>query len=948
MGRRTALLIGNDDYRDADLQRLIAPWDDVVGLKDALEDVGDFDTMSPLYNADLASVQTGVTRLFSGAGPDDLILLYYTGHGVRGKNGDLFFALPDTDVDLLPANALAAAFIRDAMHHSDAAAQVVILDCCHSGAFSMAGAKRRGTPEPLLTTDLVPGGGDTVEAEGKYVLTASEPNQSAYELGGQSVFTRHLVAGLTDGSAAPEKDSITIQDLHDYLYRMIKVDGAPQRPMLMKTSATPDLTIARNSNPRRPLKQELLDLLWGSEPYAALGAAHELISIAEGPDRRQAEDAREELRRRLERTEDLPVLVADPIRAHLEPVSEDTSKAELENALHAAQQELTTAESDLQQEVERHARTRSELSVEIVGLKEELSEGEAASANISRLNSEIDKLKKEKKREHGTAALLRLQLEEVASKLELANSEVETVKDVASRESDTAKRIVRSLKFWRNAVVPLLALGLIAVGAWSFLTSGDVDEQLVKARNETDAARSEASSAKEELLQARGQVDAARAEVSSVKQELAEAQKDSVDAKYELASVQALLSDAEKKLGEMEDQLEDGQPIGSELAEANQKIEDAENELAKVQRELVTEKNTRFTLEKKVEYLETQLGDEPDSALLDRDQVRDLQKNLNYLGYGVAADGTAGRETLAATNNFLRALRRSPVTELREETLSLIEVAVASRRVADRSATRSVSLSSSDTVCDGCPEMVRIPGGTFLMGSPVDEEGRGDDEKQHEVSVEDFAIARTEVTFYQWQLCVDDGGCQSNPNPEDAGSGRGNRPVINVSWNDAQEYIDWLNTKHDGLPFRLPTEAEWEFAARAGTTTPFAFGETISTDQANYLGTAVYGSGVRGENRRRTVPVDILDAANDWGLRHMHGNVYEWVEDVYEPDYSRTPVDGSAHLPDPLSDGHKRVVRGGSWKNDPRVLRSAFRVSDRPGVRDSYSGFRPARTVVTP
>lgn len=904
MARRTALLIGNDDYRDADLQRLIAPWDDVVGLKDALEDVGDFETMPPLYNADLASVQTGVTRLFANAGPEDLILLYYTGHGVRGRNGDLFFALPDTDVDLLPANALAAAFIREAMHHSDAAAQVLILDCCHSGAFSMAGAKRRGTPEPLRTADLVPGGGETVEAEGKYVLTASEPNQSAYELGGKSVFTRHLVAGLTDGSAAPEKDHITIQDLHDYLYRMIKVDGAPQRPMLMKTSATPDLTIARNPNPRRPLKQELLDLLWGSEPYAALGAAHELIAIMEGPDPRQAVDARDELRRRLERTEDLPVLVADPIRARLEPVPDGTSQDELDQAFHAAKEELAAAEHNLQAEKEHHAKTHAAL------------------------NAEIEKLKRERKRENGTAATLRLQLEEVAAQLAQANSDLDTAKAAGSRNADAARKHQRALAIWRSAVAPLLLLGLVAAGVWSYQKSGDTDVQLAQARGEAKDAKAELTSVREDLAQALGEADTANAELSSARDELAQAKTDSEALASELSSVQAKLADAEAEL-------KAAGANGDGLAEANEKAEAAEKELSRVQGELIAEQNKRFTLEKKVEYLEAQAGGDPESALLDRDQVMALQKNLNFLGYGLAADGRAGRETLAAVNNFLRSIRRAPVRELRADTLELFEVAVASRRITDVSATRGISLSSSNTVCDGCPEMVEIKGGTFLMGSPADEEGRGDDEQQHEVTVQDFAIARTEVTFDQWQLCVDDGGCQSNPTPYDAGWGRGSRPVIGVSWNDAEEYIDWLNTKHNGPPFRLPSEAEWEFAARAGTTTPFAFGETISTEQARFGGGG-------------TVPVQDLDAENAWGLRHMHGNVSEWVADVYEADYAKTPNDGSAHLPDPLPDGHGRAMRGGSWKLSPQALRSASRGRVEPGHRLIILGFRPARTLVTP
>ena len=173
-------------------------------------------------------------------------------------------------------------------------------------------------------------------------------------------------------------------------------------------------------------------------------------------------------------------------------------------------------------------------------------------------------------------------------------------------------------------------------------------------------------------------------------------------------------------------------------------------------------------------------------------------------------------------------------------------------------------------------------------------------------------------------------------------------PVACVNWNDARAYIAWLNGKVDGDPYRLPSEAEWEYAARAGTTTPFAFGETISTDQANYDGNYTYGSGAKGVYRERTVGVEELEASNGWGLRHMHGNVWEWVEDCWHDTYQGAPTDGSAWLSEQNGNCDLRVVRGGSWYNYPRSLRSAVRDRFVPGDRDSSIGFRPARTLLTP
>ena len=242
--------------------------------------------------------------------------------------------------------------------------------------------------------------------------------------------------------------------------------------------------------------------------------------------------------------------------------------------------------------------------------------------------------------------------------------------------------------------------------------------------------------------------------------------------------------------------------------------------------------------------------------------------------------------------------------------------------------------------CTGCPEMVVIPTGSFVMGSPEGEEGRiGDEGPQREVSVPKFALATTEVTFDQWQACVDGGGCPSNQTPDDEGWGRGSRPVINVSWEDAQEYISWLNAQvEDSDPYRLPTEAEWEYAARAGTTTPYSFGKTISTDQANFAGNFEGG---------KTAPVQNYPA-NSFDLFDMHGNVWEWVEDCWHDNYEGAPTDGSAWLSSQNGNCARRVVRGGSWLYLPQNLRSAYRYRFEPEFRDNFIGFRPARALLTP
>jgi formylglycine-generating enzyme required for sulfatase activity len=237
--------------------------------------------------------------------------------------------------------------------------------------------------------------------------------------------------------------------------------------------------------------------------------------------------------------------------------------------------------------------------------------------------------------------------------------------------------------------------------------------------------------------------------------------------------------------------------------------------------------------------------------------------------------------------------------------------------------------------------MVVVPAGSFMMGSPADEEGRsGDEGPQRKVTIGmPFAVGKFEVRFAEWDACVEAGGCQHNPG--DAGWGRGRRPVIDVSWHDiTKEYLPWLSQK-TGKTYRLLTEAEWEYAARAGTTTPFSTGRTITTDQANFDGQVPYGGVATARSRQKTVEVGMFKP-NAFGLHEMHGNVRECVEDCYKDNYEGATTDGTAGKTWQLCDG---VLRGGSWLDRAFHLRSAKRSRYGRYHRTSDVGFRLARTL---
>jgi formylglycine-generating enzyme required for sulfatase activity len=239
--------------------------------------------------------------------------------------------------------------------------------------------------------------------------------------------------------------------------------------------------------------------------------------------------------------------------------------------------------------------------------------------------------------------------------------------------------------------------------------------------------------------------------------------------------------------------------------------------------------------------------------------------------------------------------------------------------------------------CARCPQMVVIPAGEFTMGSPPSEQGA---ETQHRVTIAaPFAVGKFEITFDEWGACVKDGGCDGY-RPDDQRWGRGKRPVIDVSWEKAKAYVNWLSAR-TGKTYRLLSEAEWEYAARAGTTTTFYTGDSLSPRAANYDGSED-GSGPSDVNRKKTMPVGSFPP-NAFGLHDMHGNVIEWVEDCWHDDYTAAaPSDGSAWL-----EGHceGRVMRGGSWEDSQTELRSAARLGEFKDQSSNSDGFRVARSL---
>ena len=223
-------------------------------------------------------------------------------------------------------------------------------------------------------------------------------------------------------------------------------------------------------------------------------------------------------------------------------------------------------------------------------------------------------------------------------------------------------------------------------------------------------------------------------------------------------------------------------------------------------------------------------------------------------------------------------------------------------------------------------EFVKVPAGSFLMGSPNDEPQRESGEIKHKVTItKDFYMSKYPITFEQYDKFCEATGRQK---PSDYTWGRENRPVIDVNWDDAIAFCEWIGC-------RLPTEAEWEYACKAGTTTPFNTGNNLTTNDANYDGNYPYNNNEKGDYRKKTVAVGTIGEPNAWGLYDMHGNVQEWCADWYD-DYPQTDQTD----PKGPENGTYRILRGGSWTSRAMQCRSAYRGGSEHSSRLDDAGFR--------
>ena len=333
---------------------------------------------------------------------------------------------------------------------------------------------------------------------------------------------------------------------------------------------------------------------------------------------------------------------------------------------------------------------------------------------------------------------------------------------------------------------------------------------------------------------------------------------------------------------------------------------------------------------------------------VDDAMIGEVHGLLGKLGYAVGARGAGDPAFADAIRKFQASAGLPPDGQVSATLLAVLRASTRVATLGKPTGPGEVVVPANPTepaigetfrdCTDNCPDMVAVQAGSFMMGAAANEQGRTPAElPQHRVQIgHAFAVSKYEITFDDWDACALEGGCNGYM-PKDGGWGRGKRPAIFVSWDDAKAYVDWLRQK-TGKSYRLLTEAEWEYAARAGTTTPYATGATITTAQADFDASA--SGGKQGAYAGKTVDVGSFPP-NPYGLFDMAGNVWEWVEDCWNPTQAGAPADGSVRA----GDCARRVLKGGAWYFEAAYLRAAARTSYPKTSRLNVVGFRVARTL---
>jgi formylglycine-generating enzyme required for sulfatase activity/uncharacterized caspase-like protein len=820
VGQRLGLIIGNSVYLESSLTRLLTPDVDVGSLAEILlnPEIGGFDDVNVLVNTSSATVRRAISGFFSGKQRDDLLILYFSGHGVLDAQGRLFLAVKDTDRKLLRGTAIPAAFITDEMNNSRSKRQVLILDCCHSGAFARG---TKGAPGASVGTATAFEG----TGFGRVVLTASDATQYAWEgdqVIGQaenSLFTHYLTRGLESGEADSNRDGqITVDEIYDYIYAQVVKQTPKQTPGKWSYREQGEIVIARA--PHLEVKPQ------------------ELAELTEGEKEQQA---------RIE-----------------EYYTKGLSAAWLEEWEEAA----------------RYFQAIVEVQPDYEAAAEKLQE-----------------------------ARIQIRQNDLYSKA------------IAAKEATD----------WTQGIS---ALEILVAEAPDFKDAVDILQFMKKKKTLTGLY------AEAQRLSRAGQWQA----VVNIFARIAELDPDYPDP-------EGLLKEAERQIAELQRQDELKEVYGRAIREMEAgRWEDARRLFIQIQAEEPGYQKTKELLARVQAEIARQEAELEQQEQFNGQVSAEVDKILDESGRGAEISAVAIEEPqIEPQPRDWKSILSTPwviaaIIGVTVIAVSILGVPFVRGLIESGELFEPISLGIGSTwvsPVDGMV-MVYVPEGEFLMGSTDSDPMASDDEKpQHRVYLDAFWIDQTEVTNARYKMCVDAGHCDlpkgTNSNTRDNYFGNpvySDYPVIHVSWYSAYIYCRWADK-------RLPTEAEWEKAARGGLEgKQYPWG-----DQAPICHPGA-DSGARFNDFADCEGSDTASVgsygANGYGLYDMAGNVWEWVADWYAEDnyydytLTRNPLGPTL--------GSYRVLRGGSWLDFSKNIRVANRNRMNLNGSKSYYGFRCARS----
>ncbi|MGF1936657.1 MAG: caspase, EACC1-associated type [Nostoc sp. ChiQUE02] len=988
---KVALLIGVSEYEPG-LNPLPSAVRDVEAVYGVLlhPEMGGFaaSDITLLKNPERQVVEMAIETLFSGRYKDDLLLLYFSGHGIKDDRGRLYLATRNTSKtqqgELIRSTSVSANFIHDRMSESRSRRQVVILDSCFSGAFAEGmSAKDDGTIDIR----------EQLGGEGRAVLTSSTSTQYSFEQEGQdlSIYTRFLIEGIKSGEADRDQDEfISIDELHEYASQKVRELQPAMKPEIYAIREGFKIRLAKVApgDPRQRYRKEVarfihrgeisfvgrrtLDVLrtrLGLETTEAKAVEDEVLEPYRNEFRDKLQQYQQVFTDLLERDE----TITDSDRHDLQNLqqilglrNEDTMPIEAQvtvrfkthqQNLQTYQQAFTTA---LRQEFPLSAASRDRLRQTQQQL--ELANEDTAAIE-SQITAEVEvyhqKLQDYQRlfftttqQEYPLSEATRNDLRQQQQRLGLTDV------DIAPIEAQITTQIEgyhQKLQQYEQAFVKatqrkhypdeLMQKQLQQTWQTLGLSEGDVGaiERRINAEIEThqgnlrqyeqeftEAIQQEyplSAFKRSQLTQRHQALNLTAEDVTAIEnpiiaaieehqqklQQYEQVFRESMQFEYPLSDVTREELKRFQRILELNDA-----EIASLEAIIIQQSSEAEN---RKQQQRIRQKEAekqqealRLKQQQEMEYRQELIKSpiQQSSPTQPTQRIQEpitRQKFLKWAGLG-----GLGLVTAVVSREILKG-QSSKYIPVKLETFKFETVTVDEKgQVIKRDPTKQAKFFKEDLGNGITLEMVEILAGSFKMGSPPGETGQTKyEEPQHAVNVPAFFIGKFAVTQEQYQQIM-------GSNPSNFKGAK--RPVETVSWNDAVEFCKKLSQK-TGREYRLPSEAEWEYACRAGRTTPFHFGETITTELANYNGNSTYASAPKGKYRQQTTEVGSFPA-NAFGLCDMHGNVWEWCQDTWHDSYKEAPTDGSAWID---NDNKYQVLRGGSWFNTPGSCRSASRVN---------------------